>query len=115
LRKRSPPEVEVDHRIGPVLVLQSCGINAEFWCTVLLEMPARKVAPEHRVGVIGEVVSVQQVGGGRSEVAHIKIEVAPEPVCKVFRIEPGSLVIVGDGAVEVTLVVPDIAAGTLSV
>jgi hypothetical protein len=72
-------------------------------------MPARKVAPQHRVG-IGEVVSAQKVGGG-GEVAHIEPGLAAAVVGGgVFRVEPDGLVIVGDGAVEVTLLAPGIAA-----
>jgi hypothetical protein len=67
LRERAPIEIEVDHRVGPVLALEPRGVGAELGGAVLLEAPAREVAPQHRVGVVLEIVGAQQVRGRGAE------------------------------------------------
>src|SRR5208337_4291283 len=67
---------------------------------------AREKTPEHRVGIVGELVRAQQVGGGGVKVPSIEVRVAPSAEGSAkFRTEPDCLVVVGDGAVVLALVV----------
>jgi hypothetical protein len=66
------PEIKIDHRMRPVRGGQPCGVAGQLRCAILAQKRTRKIAPEHRVGVVFWIVGKQESGNSFLEITTVK-------------------------------------------
>ena len=59
--ERALPEIDGDHGVRPVLALELCRTGGQFGCAILPHVGARKIPPEHRVGIVSQIIRAQEI------------------------------------------------------